>query len=87
MSVESSEYNSSYICPSCGSSNLTELNYYLACCRDCEEEIDIASLNTEDFDFEGITGTSMIVNFEGDKRTKRHDGRSNHQFVTLLTIP
>jgi len=76
MSVESSEYNSSYICPSCGSSNLTELNYYLACCRDCEEEIDIASLNTEDFDFEGITGTSMIVNFEGDKRTKRHDGRS-----------
>ena len=76
MSNENSEDNSSYMCSSCGSSNLTELNDYLARCRDCEEEIDIASLNTEDFDFERITGTSMIVNFEGDKRTKRHDGRS-----------
>lgn len=76
MSNENSEDNSSYVCSSCGSSNLTELNDYLARCRDCEEEIDIASLNTEDFDFEGIKGTSMIVNFEGEKRTKRHDGRS-----------
>jgi len=46
MSNENLEGNSSYVCSSCGSSNLTELNDYLARREDCEEEIDIASLHT-----------------------------------------
>jgi hypothetical protein len=76
MANEDSEDNSSYVCTGCESSNLTKLNEYLALCGDCEEEIDIASLNIQEINFTNIQGTSMVENFEGERRAKRHDGRS-----------